>query len=55
MTTWFSLKVKLQGTLMLPHVLYGCETWAFILWKEYKLTIFQNRVIRRTFTPKQRN
>jgi len=51
---WFSLKVKLKGTLMLTYVLYGCETWAFILWKEYKLTLFQNRAIRRTFRPKQR-
>jgi hypothetical protein len=49
---WFSLKVKLQGNLMLPHVLYGCETWAFILWKEYyKLTLFHNTAIKRTFGP----
>jgi len=53
-TVWFSLKVKLKETLMLPHVLYGCETWAFILWKEYKLTLFQNRAIRKTFRPKQK-
>jgi hypothetical protein len=48
---WFSLKVELQGNLMLPHVWYGCETWAFILWKEYKLTLFHNRAIKSIFGP----
>jgi len=36
---------------MLPHVLYGCENWAFIVWKEYELTLFHNRAIKRTFGP----
>jgi hypothetical protein len=37
-------------TVILPVVLYGCETWS--LREEHRLRIFENRVLRRIFGPK---
>jgi hypothetical protein len=34
-------------------VLYGCETWSLILREEYRLTVFEDRVLRRIFGPKR--
>jgi hypothetical protein len=34
-------------------VLYGCETWSLTLREEYRLRIFENRVLRRIFEPKR--
>jgi hypothetical protein len=33
----------------LPAVLYGCETWSLTLKEEYRLSLFENRVLRRIF------
>jgi len=33
-------------------VLYGCETWSFILREERRLRVFENRVLR-IFGPKR--
>jgi hypothetical protein len=30
-------------------MLYGCETWSVILKEEYRLWIFEDRVLRRIF------
>jgi len=35
--------------MILPVVLYGCETWSLTLWEERKLRVFENRVLRRIF------
>jgi hypothetical protein len=40
-------------TIILHAVLYGCETWSLILRQEYKLRVFENRVLRRVFGPKR--
>jgi hypothetical protein len=40
-------------TIILPVVLYGCETWSLTLRKEHKLRVFENRVLRRIFGPKR--
>jgi len=32
------------GTIILPVVLYGCETWSLILREERKLRVFKNMV-----------
>ena len=37
---------------MLPVILYGCETWSFILTEERRLRAFENWVLRRIFGPK---
>jgi hypothetical protein len=34
-------------------VLNGCETWSLTLREEYKLRVFENRVLRRIFGPKR--
>jgi hypothetical protein len=33
----------------LPVVLYGSETWSLTLRKEFRLRVFENRVLRRIF------
>jgi hypothetical protein len=48
-----NVKVKIYKTIILPVVLYECETWYLTLSKEHKLTVFENRVLGRIFGPKQ--
>jgi hypothetical protein len=38
--------------MILPVVLYGCETWSLTLREEQRLRVFENRVLRRIFGPK---
>ena len=49
-------KVKDQDTvyrtIILPVVLYGCETWSLTLREECRLRVFENRVLRIIFGPK---
>ena len=40
-------------TIILPVVLYGCETWSLILREERRLWVFENRVLGRIFGPKR--
>jgi len=47
------IKVKIYRTIILPVVLYGCETWSLTLREERKLRLFENRVLRRIFGPKR--
>jgi hypothetical protein len=39
--------------ILLPVVLYGCETWFLILKEEHRLRVFENRVLRKIFVPKR--
>jgi len=48
-----NLKIKIYRTVILPFVLYGCETWSLILREELRLRVFENRVLRRIFGPKR--
>jgi hypothetical protein len=41
-----NLKVKIYKTIILPVVLYGCDTWSLTLREEHGLRVFQNRVLR---------
>ena len=47
-----NLKIKIYRTIILPFVLYGCETWSLTLREERRLRVFENRVLRRIFGPK---
>ena len=47
------LKIKIYRTIILPVVLYGCETWSLTLTDERRLRVFENRVLRRVFGPKR--
>jgi len=44
-----NLKIKIYRTVILPVVLYGCETWSLSLREERKLRVFENMVLRRIF------
>jgi hypothetical protein len=46
-------KIKIYKTVILPVVLYGCETWSLALGEEHRLRVFENRVLRRIFGPKR--
>jgi hypothetical protein len=48
-----NVKVKVYETIILPVVLYGCETWCLMLRDEHTLRVFENRFLRRTFVPKR--
>jgi len=51
---YVKLHVKSQMcTIMLPVILYGCETWSLKLREKRKLRVFENRVLRRVFGPKR--
>ena len=43
------LKIKINRTIILPVVLYGCETWSLTLREGHGLRVFENRVLRRIF------
>jgi hypothetical protein len=40
-------------TIILPEVLYGCETWSLTVREECRLRVFENRVLRNIFGPKR--
>jgi hypothetical protein len=40
-------------TIILPVVLYGCETWSLTSREEHRLRVFENRVLRRIFGSKR--
>jgi hypothetical protein len=48
-----NVKVKIYTTVILPVVLYGCETWSLTLRKERRLRGFENRALKRIFGPKR--
>jgi hypothetical protein len=48
-----NVKIRIYKTIILPVVLYGCENWSLTLRVEYRLRVFENRVLRRIFGPKR--
>jgi hypothetical protein len=48
-----NVKVRIYNTIILPVVLYGCETWSLTVRQEHKPRVFENRVLRRIFGPKR--
>ena len=45
--------IKIYRTIILPIVLYGCESWSLTLREERKLRVFENMVSRRIFGPRR--
>jgi len=39
-----NLKIKIYRTIILPVVLYGCETWSLTLRKERKLRVSEENI-----------
>jgi hypothetical protein len=48
-----NMKVRVYKTIVLPVVLYVCETWSLTVREEHKLRVFENRELRRIFGPKR--
>jgi hypothetical protein len=48
-----NLKIKIYRNVILPAVLYGCETWSLTLREERRLRVFENRMLRKVFGPKR--
>ena len=46
-------RIKIYRTIILPEVLYGCETWSLTLREECRLRVFENRVLRKVYGPKR--
>jgi hypothetical protein len=47
-----NLKFKIHRNIILPVVLYGCETWSLTLREEHRLRMFENKVLRSIFGSK---
>jgi len=41
--------MKIYRTIILPVVLYGCETWSLTVRDECRVRVFENRALRRIF------
>ena len=48
-----NIKIKIYRDIILPVVLYGCETWSLTLREERRMRVFENMVLRRIFGPKR--
>jgi hypothetical protein len=47
-----NINITIYKIIILPVVLYGCETWYLTLREEHRLRVFENMVLRRIFGPK---
>jgi hypothetical protein len=47
-----NVKIRIYKTIILPVVLYRCETWSLTLREEHRLRVLENRVLRRIFGPR---
>jgi hypothetical protein len=41
------LKVKIYTIIILPVVLYGCETWSLTVSEDHRFSVCENSVLRR--------
>jgi hypothetical protein len=48
-----NVKIRIYKNIILPVVLYGCETWSPTLTEKHRLRVFENRVLRWIFGPKR--
>jgi len=42
-------KLKIHRLVVFPLVSCGCETWSLTFWKEHRLRVFLNGVLRKIF------
>ena len=47
------LQLPTVFSIILPVVLYGCETWSLTLREEMKLRVFENMLLRRISGPRR--
>jgi hypothetical protein len=48
-----NLKIEIYRIIILPVVLYGCETWLLTLRKERRLRVSENTVLRKIIGPRR--
>jgi hypothetical protein len=48
-----NVKIRTYKTIILPVVLYGCETYSLTSREEFRLRVLENRVLRRIYGPKR--
>jgi len=48
-----NIKIKIYSSVILPVVLYGCKTWSLTLREERRVSMFENKVLRKIFGPKR--
>ena len=48
-----NVNIKIYRNVILPVVLYGCDTWSLMLREERTVRMFENRLLRRIFGPKR--
>jgi len=48
-----NLTIKIYKTIILPVVIYGCETWSLTLREECSLRVFENRILRQIVRSKR--
>jgi hypothetical protein len=45
-----NLKIRIYRTIILPVVLYGCETWSLTLREDHRLRVFENGAVEDIWT-----
>jgi hypothetical protein len=48
-----NIRIKTYKTIILPVVLYGCETWSLTLSEEHRLRVFESSALRGIFGPRR--
>jgi hypothetical protein len=48
-----NIKIRTHETIILPAVVYGCETSSLTSREEHRLRVFEKRVLRRIFGPER--
>jgi hypothetical protein len=48
-----NISIIIYETVILPIVLYRCETWYVAQREEHRLRVFENRLLKRIFEPKR--
>ena len=48
-----NLKIKINRTIIVPVVLYGCKTLSLTLREERRLRVFENKVLKTIFGPRR--
>jgi hypothetical protein len=46
-----NIKIKTYRTQTVCVVLFGCESWSFVLWEKYRLRVLEYRFLRLIFRP----
>jgi hypothetical protein len=48
-----NVNITIYRSIILPVVVFGCETWSLTLREECRLRVFENKLLRRIFGPKR--